>query len=139
MRPDVLDKLGLITAIKWQVEEFRERAGIPCDLSVQETGAPVEAEVSIVVFRILQEALTNIARHSKATRAGVSFRQDVAGLRLEVKDDGKGIDAELRRHPSSLGLKGMQERAMLVRGRLTISAVEPSGTCLTLHIPSQGL
>ena len=89
-----------------------------------------------MVFRILQEALTNIARHSNATRAEVNFRQDDEGLSLEVKDDGKGIDEELRRHPSSLGLKGMQERAMLVRGRLTISAVEPSGTCLALHVPS---
>jgi len=135
LRPAVLD-LGLTAAIEWQAEEFEERTGMECQLSLPAHDVVLDQDKLIAVFRILQEALTNVARHSKATQAKVILREQPRDLVLEVHDNGKGIAAGDARS-SSLGLLGMRERAVFVGGELTLTSTPGQGTVVTARIPLQ--
>ncbi len=111
MRPGVLDDFGLEAATEWQLGEFQQRTGLPCQFDAKMTESQLGSELSTAVFRILQEALTNVARHANATAVHVTLTTDANALTLTVQDNGRGIrEAELHR-PKSLGLLGMRERA----------------------------
>lgn len=135
LRPPLLDALGLIEAARREVDLFQRRTGIACRISIQPAQITVDADRSITVFRILQEALTNVARHSGASNALVGLRKTSKNLILVVEDDGSGIsDAELTA-TDSLGLTGMRERALLLRGDLRIRRRSRGGTRVRLAIP----
>ena len=134
LRPSVLDTLGLRAAIEWQAEEFQRRTGTHIHVAANVTDLQFERELATNVFRIFQEALTNIARHASASVVNVTMRLDRGRLRLDVADDGIGLP-EIAPRGSSLGLLGMRERARRLGGECTIKRREPRGTVVTLTVP----
>jgi PAS domain S-box-containing protein len=135
LRPAVLDGLGLEAAIEWYVREFGERTGIACRFRSDLGTARIDSERATAVFRILQEALTNVARHSGSARLEVQLVADRDRLRLEIEDYGRGIPEDRLEVIESLGLLGMRERARSLGGALSIGRASPSGTVITLTIP----
>jgi two-component system CheB/CheR fusion protein len=135
LRPVVLDKLGLIPAIEWQAREFQERSGIACETHLPLEEIPFDHDRATAVFRILQEALSNIARHAGASQVVIDLRSAADNLTLTVRDDGKGIAASKIFDRGSLGLVGMRERAMAFGGTIEITALPQRGTCVTVRIP----
>jgi signal transduction histidine kinase len=136
LRPEVLDEAeGLTAAIAWQARHFQMRTGIRCKVDLPAESPVLDQERSTATFRIFQEVLTNVARHAEATRLDVSMKLDTDRLRLEVKDNGKGIPDSAVRGPKSLGLLGMHERATLIGGKIDITGAPGKGTKVTLSIP----
>src|SRR5205085_12299330 len=121
LRPEVLDRLGLAAAIGWQAGEFQRRSGIRCNVALPAEDLLLDTDRSTAVFRIFQELLTNVARHSGATRIDVAVRSDSKELVLTVEDNGRGIDAEVADSPNSLGLLGVRERVLPFGGRVDIT------------------
>ena len=136
LRPAVLDDLGLVAAIEWQAQDFESRTGIPCVCSFSHEDLKVEAERATVIFRICQEALTNVARHAAATAVDIRLDAQNGWITLSVRDNGRGISKGKLSDPRSLGLLGMRERAVLLRGNVTISGHPGRGTTVTLHLPN---
>ena len=135
LRPMMLDDLGLVPALESLVQEFGKRSGIKCE-HVSNTGTVLPGpECSTAVFRIVQEALTNVARHAGATRADISLRDESDSLIVEVRDNGKGIRAEELADARSLGLLGMRERALVFGGEVTVTGFHGRGTAVTLRMP----
>jgi PAS domain S-box-containing protein len=134
LRPLVLDDLGLMPAIDWLVQNFQQRAGIACTLEADEELELAEPYAT-GVFRIVQESLANVAKHSKATRVSVSIQPVEGGLRLKVQDDGVGFDARAPRRPGSLGIAGLRERAQLLNGSVVVHSQPGQGTTIDAFIP----
>jgi signal transduction histidine kinase len=132
LRPQLLDQLGLVAAIEWQAGEFQSRTGIRCRVRASDVRLP--RRVSTSVFRIVQECLTNVARHSGARSVDVRLGSERKGLVLRVQDDGAGISHEAARSPASLGLLGIQERALLLGGRARVRG-GAGGTRVTVTLP----
>ena len=135
LRPSVLDELGLADAIEWQAHEFATRTGLALDLNVEVEGGVVPDPVASAVFRMLQEALTNTARHAHARHVSVSLRQDARSLALDVIDDGQGITESEVRGRRSLGLLGLRERAIACGGTVEIRGEPGVGTTVSLRLP----
>jgi two-component system sensor histidine kinase UhpB len=131
-------KMGLVAAIEKKLVEFQERTEIECELSIRPEELNIPAPVATAVFRILEEALTNIVRHSAATRAEVRLRQQENELLLEVRDNGRGIRDEELLAQDSHGVIGMKERADLLGGSLTINGIHGRGTIVVARIPLDG-
>jgi len=135
LRPTLLDELGLKAAIEWQIHEFQKRTGIRCDLSLPDEPIAPTGEQATDIYRILQEALTNIARHSRATAVRVNLALRDEKLRLTVADNGQGIASSTATGRHRFGLLGMRERAVRWDGRLTVRGVAGRGTTVTLCLP----
>lgn len=135
LRPALLDAVGLTAAIEWQVEEFQKRTGIKCQLRIPPTLRVLDQERAIAVFRIFQEILTNITRHSQATEVDVVLEERGPDMVLRARDNGRGIRASELSNPKSLGLLGMRERALLLGGEVNISGRQGSGTTVLVRIP----
>jgi PAS domain S-box-containing protein len=135
LRPGVLDKFGLAAAVEWQCQEFQRRTGIKSKCSFPSQPLQLSPERSTAVFRILQEALTNIAQHSHANNVSIELRVDDQELTLTVRDDGDGISQEELQDPRSLGLLGMRERSESLGGSLTIEGTPEGGTLLVARVP----
>jgi PAS domain S-box-containing protein len=133
LRPAVLD-LGLVAAVEWQVQDFHARSGIQCKVRLL-TREVVVSGASTAMFRISQEALTNVARHSNATRAEVVLQKQRDRLVLLVRDNGRGFDQADPSLSKSLGLLGMRERAAILGGQVNISSAPGNGTTVTAWIP----
>ncbi|HMV50059.1 MAG TPA: sensor histidine kinase, partial [Blastocatellia bacterium] len=135
LRPGVLDTLGLVAAIEWQLQEFERSTGISTRFDNPGEDISIDDERATAVFRIFQEALTNVARHSEATEVevGLGCRDNL--LRLEVRDNGIGVTERQLRHSRSLGVLGMRERAKIFGGTLSIQGVEGAGTTAVLEMP----
>lgn len=138
LRPRELDELGLVAAIEWQAQEFQSRTGIRTQVTVQEPPPTVDWERSTALFRILQEALSNVVRHAQGTRVHINLRADAEQLTLEVIDNGKGITKQALADRHSLGLLDMRERAFLLGGAVTIVGQPGQGTMVTVLMPLQG-
>jgi PAS domain S-box-containing protein len=135
LRPGILDDLGLIAALEWQGNEFSRNTGMLVDFETNRQEMELERNFATNVFRVYQEALTNIARHSQATRVVTQFVANSESIQLIIRDDGKGIDPEEVRGKNSLGLVSMKERARLFRGEVTIENNLPHGTVVKLRVP----
>jgi len=135
LRPSVLDDLGLVAAIEWQAADFGERTGIATELSTPEGAVEIDRDRSSAVFRIFQEALTNVARHAEAERVSVSLAADEHRLLLRISDDGRGFDRHKVEGGRSFGLLGMRERALLLGGTVEISSPGNGGTEVRLEMP----
>ena len=135
LRPGILDQLGLAAAIEWQAEDFEKRSGIRCSTHSTLEEVHLDPQRATAAFRILQESLTNVVRHSKASMVTVLLSQDAEDLVLEIDDNGQGIqEVELTaRH--TLGLLGMRERAAMFGGEVQIAGVPGKGTTVTARIP----
>ena len=135
LRPGVLDDLGIAAALEWQAGEFHKRTGIMCRVSMAPEDAAIDRDVATAVFRIFQEALTNVLRHASATRVSASLRREGDDLILRVRDNGKGITSKQIASSRSLGLIGMRERAYFIGGELDIRRARNGGTELVLKAP----
>jgi signal transduction histidine kinase/tetratricopeptide (TPR) repeat protein/tRNA A-37 threonylcarbamoyl transferase component Bud32 len=134
LRPIVLDDLGLPAAIEWQAKEFQERTGITCRCFLQEEIA-IDRMHLTAVFRVFQEALTNVARHSGASDVEIKLNEEKGAAFLQVRDNGRGITEEQRLHQKSLGLIGMRERARACGGEVGIEGIPGKGTTITVRVP----
>jgi PAS domain S-box-containing protein len=135
LRPGVLDDLGLVAAIEWQVEQFQLRSGLKCHWTNNADEIELTRERATAVFRILQEILTNVLRHANASNLYVKLDRNGDYFELEVKDDGQGITESERKNSRSLGLLGMKERALLVGGEVKIKGSQGAGTCVLVRVP----
>ena len=135
LRPGVLDDLGLVAAIEWQVEQFQARTAIKCHWTNTANEVELDREKATAVFRILQEILTNVLRHAQATNLYVRLSRTRNHFELEVKDDGRGITRNQKTNSRSLGLLGMKERALLVGGEVRITGKEGHGTTVLVRVP----
>ena len=135
LRPAVLDDLGLIAALEWQAREFEDRAGIQCRVASNIEKVELDKHGSTAIFRILQEALTNVARHAGATAVAITFVKRGMVLTLEVQDNGKGFAETDLSDRQTLGLLGMRERAHMLGGEVTVSGLPEKGTTVTVRIP----
>jgi signal transduction histidine kinase len=135
LRPSILDDFGLIAAIEWQIKEFERMSGIPCDFRTDVSELEIDPEISTAVFRIFQEALTNIVRHANASTVDIVLSIENDGLSLTVIDDGIGIKPDELRNKRSLGILGMKERAKLVGGTFEISPRGSVGAEVKLKVP----
>lgn len=135
LRPSVLDSHGLAAAIEWEVRQFQERSGIACELDIKAEVAGVDSNRAITVYRILQEALTNVVRHAQATRVQIELEQTNETLVLHVQDDGGGFIEGEEPGSRSLGIVGMRERAIAWGGEVTIGSAPGKGTMVSLRMP----
>lgn len=135
LRPAVLDRLGLLAGIEWQGEEFERRSGIRCRVNMRVEHVDLDLGRSTLVFRIVQEALTNVFQHARATRATISVRGTARRLTVSVADNGRGIPSDRLISDDSLGFVGMREHAALLGGRLEVRKGRPNGTRIMLIVP----
>ena len=138
LRPQVLDDLGLTAAVEWAGEEFQIRTGTRCRLHLSESARDVEPEQATALFRILQESLTNVARHAHANQVDVWLDKRSETLTLKIHDDGKGVTTQELSGNRSLGILGMKERALLLGGQLSIRGIPGRGTTIEVRIPAAG-
>lgn len=135
LRPRTLDDLGLLAALESQAHEFESRTGIRCIVALPKEPITLDADRSTAVFRIFQESLTNVARHAHAARVEAHLEKDDDRLIFQVSDNGIGFDPAEVKARKSLGLVGMQERALMFNGDLKIEGAPGAGTTMTLTIP----
>ncbi len=135
LRPRILDDLGLAAAIEWQAQQFQARTGIICQVDALVENGGVSQEQATAIFRIFQEALTNILRHAQATRVNITIAEEEGAYVVEVRDNGRGITEEERTGSRSLGLLGMRERAQLIGGTIDLTGLPGKGTVLTVRMP----
>lgn len=135
LRPGILDDLGLMAAIEWQTEGFQKRTGIKCEVTLYPDDIVVAPNLSVTIFRVLQETLTNVARHANATGVKVSLKKKASKLELKVKDNGKGITEKQISNPKSFGLIGIRERIRFWKGEAKIKGVRGKGTTVTVNMP----
>lgn len=135
LRPLILDDLGLAAAIEWLGEEFTGRTGVACTVQL-EGDMDLPEPYATGVFRILQEALVNVAKHARAHRVEVSGEHNATEIRIAVVDDGIGFDTGSPRKPLSLGLAGLRERVHLMEGKLVVTSGQGHGTRVEVTIPA---
>jgi signal transduction histidine kinase len=141
LRPSLLDDLGLAAATRWYVDRFAQRAGIKAEVLIdfENVHERLSREVETACFRILQEALTNVGRHARASHISVQLSALKSMLHLSVKDDGKGMEGAVlglgADGKPTLGLRGMEERALAVAGHLEIISVAELGTDVRASFP----
>lgn len=138
LRPEVLDELGLVAAIRWQAGVFTRRTGIRCALDLPASPLALDEAREIALFRIFQEALTNVVRHANAQSVEVGLRVEGDSAILTVHDDGKGIRADKTAKPRSFGLTGMRERAIACGGSFSIKGRRNRGTVVETRVPVSG-
>ncbi len=131
LRPSIVDDLGLEAGIQWYTTEFSERNGIEVNLDI-EPDIVISPEISLVIFRIMQESLTNVSRHAKATKIDIQLNESAESVNFVVKDNGIGISENQLNSKTSFGIIGMKERADSVGGKLTIIKNKEGGTSLQL-------
>jgi PAS domain S-box-containing protein len=137
LRPLMLDDLGLIPAAEWLVQKFSERTGIRCELAIGVPDLELEDAHATAVFRILQESLTNAARHAQASLVEVAIDRSEGMVALTVRDNGLGFSPGQPRKPGSYGLMGLRERATLLGGEVNIESGHGRGTTIEVRIPLQ--
>jgi len=139
LRPSLLDDLGLVAAVQWLAENYLEEAGIEVRFRAVGEERGLAPEVQIAVFRIAQEAITNVVRHARAARVDIAIRFRAGAVAVEIADDGRGFSVEemlsSRETDRGLGLLGMKERAELLDGRLVIESHPGAGTRIAFEIP----
>jgi signal transduction histidine kinase len=135
LRPGLLDDFGLVAAIEWQVEAFEEHTGIAVEVVLQTGDSGIDPPTATAVFRILQESLTNVARHARADRVQVCLRRGSDQVHLEVRDNGSGFERHELRDPMSHGVAGMRERVLALGGAFTIDGLPGYGTTVSATLP----
>jgi PAS domain S-box-containing protein len=135
LRPTAIDDFGLTAAVQLAADNFEVQSGIDCEVSIRPDEIVAPPSTAIVIYRILQEALTNVIRHAQATRVEVRLRQDEHSIVLEVRDNGVGVTAEQLGRADALGLIGMRERASIIGADLRLEGVPERGTIVSLRTP----
>jgi two-component system sensor histidine kinase UhpB len=139
LHPSLLDDIGLAAAVDWYLQAFSKRHGIKTELVQNGAKSRLRPEVELTAYRIVQEAVTNVARHAHARRVVVTLRADADHLRVLVEDDGRGFDPVAADDPGGrrgLGLIGMRERAALLQGTLQVDSAPGRGTRIGANLPT---
>jgi signal transduction histidine kinase len=134
LRPTALD-MGLIPALEWLSSDFTERTGIACVLRAQEENIDLDETRAVVIFRIVQESLTNITRYAEANQVDIHLGRRGNELEVAVRDNGRGFDLAAAAKNKSFGLLGMHERALALGGRVNIASAPGQGTMIGVTIP----
>jgi signal transduction histidine kinase len=137
LRPLMLDDLGLVPTIEWLTNDFRQRTGIAIVVDIPTSDLDLEPQIATAIFRVLQESLTNVARHAKASQVNVSLSESDAKITLRVKDDGAGIDVSRHSDTRTFGLIGMRERTAMLGGKFVLDSRPGEGTSVTMSVPRQ--
>src|ERR1700723_4416629 len=141
LHPPLLDESGLASALGWYIDGLRERSGIDITLAIPEEFGRLPHEVELVVFRLVQECLTNIHRHSGSKSASIEIAREGESVFIEVEDEGRGMSqerlAEIQSHGSGVGIRGMRERVRQFQGSMQIES-SGSGTRISVTIPIRG-
>lgn len=135
LHPGVLDTLGIIAALEWQSKDFENRYGIKVSFQEPKNDIKVSSQISIGLFRIYQESLTNVAKHAKATEINASIEKIGENIQMIVSDNGNGFDVSKAATKKSLGLISMRERALMMDGSCEICSQPGKGTSIILKIP----
>ncbi len=135
LRPGILKEFGLSAAIECQAEDFSQRTGITCRAQCEDDGLDIEERCALALFRIVQEALTNVAKHAHASLVAIRLYRDRQQLIVEIRDNGRGIGETDLHKTKSFGLRGIRERVRSLNGELSISAGEQGGTHIVLSLP----
>lgn len=135
LRPPTLDHLGLPSAVQWEAMTFRARTGLRCHVRADRESTALSREQQTVLFRIFQEALTNVVRHAKASAVEVILAERSSRFELRIRDNGGGITEAQARNPRSMGLLGMRERAALIGGLFDITGRRGKGTVVSVRVP----
>jgi PAS domain S-box-containing protein len=135
LHPELLDQLGLVAALEWEAERFQKRSSLKCQFTSELEELPFDPKKSIALFRIFQEAVTNVARHAQATIVEISVRREGDDVVLEIRDNGIGIEPNAEHKARSFGLVGMRERAVLLGGTLEITGIKGRGTTILVRMP----
>lgn len=136
LRPTLLDNLGLSSALDWQVHEICDRAGIPCTIATPSDDSMIQPQVSIALYRILQEALTNIVKYAKASNVNVDLGIGSDTITLLIEDDGIGIPDDAQNNLLSHGIAGMRQRVRALHGEFAIGRRPEGGTMIEVNIPT---
>ena len=134
LRPGILD-FGIVAAVQWQAKEFSRRTNIACSVSCEQEEIALDADLSVAIFRIFQEILTNISKHARATDVWVGLSEDKGKIALEVIDNGCGINAQDMEKPDSFGIRGIYERCQQLKGSFHISGEPGKGTKVNILVP----
>jgi signal transduction histidine kinase len=137
LRPGLLDHLGIEAAIEWQADEFSRRTGIECSLELPQDKIDIEMDRATALFRIFQEALTNVLKHASATRVSVRLSDYSDNSTLEIQDNGIGFTDEELKKTNSFGILGMRERVHIWNGEVKIRSSRNAGTSISISIPKQ--
>jgi PAS domain S-box-containing protein len=135
LRPSILDDLGIAAALEWQAEDFSRRTQIRCDFTSKPKDIVFDQDHSTAIFRIFQEALTNVARHSNASRVKAVLTKKTDTIVLTIEDNGKGIEENQIADPKAFGIIGMRERAHFLGGEVRVNGAPGKGTSITVSIP----
>jgi len=136
LRPLMLDDLGLVPAAEWLVQNFTQRTGIACELAIGSADLDLQDPFATAIFRILQESLTNVARHAGATQVEITIDKDDSAITLTVSDNGRGFAPADPRKPGSFGLLGLRERAHLLGGTVALESAPGQGARIEVRIPT---
>ncbi len=136
LRPAILDSLGLIPAIEWLAQEFEKRTGIECDFVSADDDLSLDQDKTTALFRICQEALTNVTRYAGATAVHIVLETEDGQVLLQISDNGRGITEKEKKATNSFGLLGMRERARLLGGTFEVAGEAGKGTTLTVRVPA---
>lgn len=134
LRPSILD-FGIVAAIEWQSQEFERQMGIPCVFTSTEEDIELNADQATALFRVFQEALTNISKHAYATNVNVNLKLVKNTITLDIADNGRGMEQSDRLKPQSFGIRGMMERVSSLAGKLSITASPNVGSLISIQIP----
>lgn len=135
LRPSILDDMGLVAALEWQSVEFQKRFQIPIEFTSSSQMPEVDSAIATGLFRLFQESLTNVARHSRATMVSAKLDMDEEKITLSIADNGKGFDTEQSGGRKTLGLLGMKERTLMMNGRLNFISAPGKGTTVSIVVP----
>jgi PAS domain S-box-containing protein len=138
LRPLVLDDLGLGAAAEWLVQQLRSRAELACELSIDAPLGDLEEPYASVIFRVMQESLTNVAKHARASQVELRLEREGAWAVLTVRDDGVGMGPDDESKPRSFGLRGIRERVLVLGGEVRIVSRPGGGTTLVVRVPLRG-
>jgi signal transduction histidine kinase len=136
LRPATLDHLGLAAALQWEASDFRTRTGVRCYVRAGRETTRLTPEQQTVIFRIFQEALTNVVRHARASAVHVTLAERKGMFELRIRDNGRGIKAAQAADPGAIGLLGMRERATIIGGTFTVAGQPAKGTVITVRVPT---
>lgn len=135
LRPEALEELGLVSALASLAASFAERTGLPVERRLDTEFPPLPRDVELAVYRVVQESLTNVARHSGASRVELSLTRMPTGIALRVADDGRGLEG---RGEDGGGIRGMRERALLVGADFAVESLPGGGVAIRLEVPVEG-
>lgn len=137
LRPGILKEFGFTAAIECQAEDFTQRFGIPCRVQCDDDGPEPDSDTSLALFRVAQEALTNVAKHAHASLVVMRLRRESGNILLEIRDNGRGISEADMQKPKSFGLRGIRERILSLSGEFSIAPAEHGGTHILLSVPER--